>query len=349
MASLTQTAILARKIIRYSLYFMAFLIVGKIVLDLTLGVYRKVFPPPAPPPTVAFGKLPKLPFPQNQNLPNLSITVETPNGKVPSFKEVSNQAKVYFMPRPSQTQLNLEETKKKVVGLGFNPEGQAISETVYLFPHRNIPSSLEVDIVSGIFSVNYDITADISLLDKKPPVPDLAISQARSFLTRGNLLPSDLTGPTKHEFLKVEGGRFVFVLALADANFIKVNLFRKDYDKLPALSLNPDEANVWFIESGVGDRQIVGGEYHYFSVDETKFATYPIKTGQQALDELKANKAYVAKLGNNDNGNITVRRIYLAYFDPPLSIDFFQPIVVFEGDNGFVAYVPAVTNDYYGE
>ena len=348
MASLTQTAILARKIIRYLLYFMAFLIVGKIVLDLSLGVYRIVFPPPAPPPTVAFGKLPKLPFPPNQNLPDLNITVETPNGKIPTFKDISNQTRVYFMPKPSQTQLNLEETKKKVNGLGFNPEGQAKSETLYLFPHKNFPSSLEVDIVTGIFSVNYDITADTSLLDKKPPVPDVAISQARGFLSRGNLLPSDLTGPTKHEFLKVEGGQFVSVLSLADANFIKVNLFRKDYDKMPSMSLNPDEANVWFIESGISDRQIVGGEYHYFSVDETKFATYPIKNGEQALEDLKANKGYV-KLGKNDNGNITVRRIYLAYFDPPLTIDFFQPIVVFEGDNGFMAYVPAVTDDYYGE
>ncbi|OGM56307.1 hypothetical protein A3E15_02050 [Candidatus Woesebacteria bacterium RIFCSPHIGHO2_12_FULL_42_9] len=349
MASLTQTAILARKIIRYGLYVIVFLIVGKIVFDLALNIYRKVFPPPPPPASVAFGKLPKLELPQNQGLPELSYTIETPDGKIPTFKDLANQSKVYFMPRPSQTQLNLEETKKVVSGLGFNPDGAPASETLYRFPHRSAPGSLEINIITGVFSLSYDIAADPTILEKRPPVPEIAVSQVRNFLNGGKLLTEDLSGPTKHEFLRVEGGRFVSALSLSDANLIKINIFRKDYDSLSSLTLDPNEANVWFIVSGAQEKQMVAGEYHYFTVDETKFATYPIKTGQQALDELKAKGGYVVKLGQNENGNIIVRRIYLAYYDPPVPSDFFQPIIVFEGDNGFVAYVPAVTDDYYGE
>lgn len=349
MASLTQTAIIARKIIRFGIYFMALLIIGKVVFDLAFNVYRSVFPPPPPPPTVAFGKLPKLPLPDNQGLPELTFSIETPDGKVPSFKDVHNQAKVYFMPRASQTQLNLEETKRKVSGLGFNQEGSPVSETLYRFPHRSSPSSIEINIVTGVFSLNYDLAADPTILEKKPPVPEIAVSQVRNFLSSGGLLADDLSGPTKHEFLRIEGGKFVSALALADANLIKINLFRKDYDKLPAITLDPDEANIWFMVSGAQDKQMVAGEYHYFTVDEKKFATYPIKTGQEALDVLKAKGGYVAKLGGNENGTIVIRRIYLAYYDPPVPTDFYQPIVVFEGDNGFVAYVPAIASDYYGE
>jgi len=327
---------------------MVFLIVGKIVFDLAINIYKRVFPPPPPPATVAFGKLPKLSLPENQGLPELTYGVETPDGKVPTFKDLANQAKVYFMPRSSQTQLNLEETKRTVSGLGFNPEGQPASETLYRFPHRSAPSSLEINIITGVFSLSYDIAADPTILEKRPPVPEIAVSQVRNFISRGGLLTEDLGGPTKHEFLRIEGGKFISALSLSDANLIKVNLFRKDYDELPALTLTPDEANVWFIVSGAG-QNMVGGEYHYFKVDPTKFATYPIKTGQQALDELKAKAGYVAKLGQNESGNIVIRRIYLAYYDPPVASDFYQPIVVFEGDNGFVAYVPAVTSDYYGE
>jgi len=348
MATLTQTAIIARKIIRYTLYFMVFLIIGKVVFDLALNIYKKVFPPPPPPPTVAFGKLPKLPLPENQGLPELTYTVETPDGKIPTFKELANQAKVYFMPRPSQTQLNLDETKKIVSGLGFNPEGQPATETLYRFPHRSAPSSLEINIVTGVFSLSYDIAADPQVLEKRPPVPEIAVSQARSYLTGGHILAADISGPTKHEFLRIEGGKFVSALSLSDANLIKVNLFRKDYDQLPALTLNPDEANVWFIVSGA-EQRMVAGEYHYFPLDETKFATYPIKAGEQAFNELKEKNGYIARLGQNENGNIVIRRIYLAFYDPPVPTDFYQPIVVFEGDNGFVAYVPAVTSDYYGE
>jgi hypothetical protein len=97
------------------------------------------------------------------------------------------------------------------------------------------------------------------------------------------------------------------------------------------------------------DKQMIAGEYHYLAVDEEKIATYPIKTSTSALEDLIDKKGYVAKLGTNDSGKIVIRRIYLAYFDPGVPSDFFQPIVVFEGDNGFVAYVPAVVWDYYGE
>jgi len=348
-ASLTQTAIIARKVIRFGIYFMAFLIIGKIVFDMAIKIYKLAFPPPPPPPTVAFGKLPRLPFPENTGMPTFTWTIETPDGKIPSFKDLANQSKVYFMPRSSQTQLNLEEAKDTVSGLGFNPEGQAVSETLYRFPHRSSPSSIEINIVTRIFSLNYDIAADPTILEKRPPVPEIAVSQVRNYLTRANILSEDLSGPTKHEFLRIEGGKFISALALSDANLIKINLFRKEFDKLPAMTLSPDEANIWFIVSGIQDKQMVAGEYHYFKVDETKFATYPIKTGQEAFDELKENKGYIAKLGQNENGNIIIRRIYLAYFDPPVPFDFYEPIIVFEGDNGFAAYVPAISSDYYGE
>jgi len=349
-ASLTQTAILTRKIIRYILYFVVFLVVGKIVLDLTVGLYRKIFPAPPPPATVAFGKLPALPFAENQSLPNLNISVETPNGTLPKFP---TQLKVYFMPKPSQTQLNLEETRKRATALGFSPDGvqDLEKETIYSFPNKNSPSSLKANIASGAFSISYDIASDPGVIDRVPPAPEIAVSQVRSYLSGAGLLPTDITGPTKHEFLRAEGGRFVTSLALADSHVVKVNLFRKDFEKHPSVTLNPNEGNVWFMVSGAQgrDKQMIAAEYHYFAVDEKKFSTYPIKTAESALQDLKDKKGFVALLGTNDNGNIVIRKIYLAYFDPGIPEDFFQPIIVFEGDNGFAAYVPAVTSDYYGE
>lgn len=350
MTTLTQTAIMTRKVIRYILYFMIFLIVGKVVLDVTLGIYRKIFPPPPPPATIAFGKLPKLPFEQNQNIPELNLSVETPDGKLPKFP---TQMKVYFMPKPSQTQLNLDETRKRVAALGFSPDGvqDPTRETFYSFPNKNALSTLETNIASGAFSISYDLASEPSVLDRVPPAPEVAVSQVRSFISSAGLLPDDLTGPSKHEFLRAEGGRFVTALALSDADVVKVNLFRKDFEKYPSVTLNPNEGNVWFMVGGERDRakQMIAGEFHYFAVDETKFATYPTKTSEVALAELMDKKGFVTLLGANDSGNIVIRRVYLAYFDPPTPSDFFQPIIVFEGDNGFVAYVPAVAPDYYGE
>ena len=97
-------------------------------------------------------------------------------------------------------------------------------------------------------------------------------------------------------------------------------------------------------------RDIIAGEYHYFPIDETKLATYPIKTGSEAWQEFINGNYYSASFGTTiDGNNIKIRKVYLAYYDPGVYTEFFQPIYVFEGDNDFVGYVPAVTSEYYGE
>ena len=130
-------------------------------------------------------------------------------------------------------------------------------------------------------------------------------------------------------------------------------MYREPYgpqnDTLPSVTLDPDESNVWFMLTGGGTNQkIIAGEYHHFPIDKEKQSTYPIKTAQQAWNDLQAGKGFIASLGENEDNTIKIRNVYLAYFDPAQYAQFYQPVAVFEGDNGFVAYVPAVTNEFYG-
>ncbi len=349
MTSLTNIAITIRKIIRYGIFFLIFLIVGRILWGVGSGIYRTIFPPAPPPPTVTFGKLPKLPFPQKTVPANLSFTLETAEGGLP---KLPTQSKVFFMPKLSPNLLSLDLTKEKAGSLGFKTEPQKVSETIYRFPHKSSPSTLEVNIVTGIFSISYDLGVDSSPLQRRPPAAEIAASQIRSYLSSANSLPEDLTGPDNFGYLKLSEGKFISALSLSEANLIKVNFFRKNYDNLSSLTPDPNEANVWFVMSGAPERekQIIAGQYHYFPVDEGKFSTYPIKTGQQAWDELNSGKAYVAAPGINKEGdNVKIRKIYLAYYDAGQPTEFFQPIMVFEGDRGFIAYTPAVTPEYYGD
>ena len=173
-------------------------------------------------------------------------------------------------------------------------------------------------------------------------------------------MPGDLTGSTSHEFLKLESGGFVSALSLSESNLIKINFFRKTFENLPSMTSDPNKANVWFMVSGARerDKQVIAAEFHYFPVDESQFSTYPTKTSQEAWDELTTQgKGFIASIGQNlpageagkSGDNIKVRRVYLGYYDAGTPMEFFQPIIVFEGDNGFIAYVPAVTNEFYGQ
>lgn len=324
--------------------------VGKVVLDAGIALYKKVFPAPPPPPTVKFGTLTKIPFPDNGITAKLSYTLETPEGGLPTT--IPTQAKVFFMPKINPTLLSLDVATEKARAMDFDGTPEQISDTIYRFGTANFPSILEMNIVTGTFSISYDLVADRSPIDQKPPVSDVAATRFKAFLTSADILPEDLTGPITHEFFRLSEGRLAPAISLSESDVIKVNLFRKAYDELPSLTGNPNEANVWGIMSGATTRnqQIIAAEYHYFPVDETQFSTYPIKTPSEAYNELTNGTPFIADLGlNKDGGALKIRRIYLAYFDPEVASDFFQPIYVFEGDNGFIAYIPAVTADYYGE
>lgn len=347
MASLTETAIMTRKIIRYGIFAVIFLIIAKFIFDIAVGTYKRIFPAPPPPPTVSFGPLPSLTFPEKESK-QYTFALDTPEGGLPVLP---SQAKVFFMPKVSPTLLSLDAAKEKAENLGFEADGQQKSETIYAFPHKSASATLQINIVTGIFSISYDLAADSSPIEKIPPGGEVASAMVRSYLSTADLLADDLSGPASYSFLKIENGALTQALGQADANLVKVNLFRKNYDDLPSLPENPDEANVWFMATGSQerDKQIVAAEYHYFPVDESKFATYPLKSVETAWQELNALNGFIANPGTGTGENIIIRRVYLGYYDSKTPSEFYQPVFVFEGDNGFTAYVPAVTPDYYGK
>jgi hypothetical protein len=348
MTSLTKIAIVARKSIRYGIYLIIFLIVGRILLTAGIKIYENIFPAPPPPPTVRYGKLTAIPFPNHGAAPKLTYTLETPEGGLPT--NIPTQAKVYFIPKLSSNLLSLDAAKGKAEAMGFTTNIEQVSDTVYKFKNPNYPTTLQMNIVSNTFSISYDLTSDNSPINLRPPIAEVATSNFRSFLSGANLLPDDLTGTVTHDYLKISGGQLVSALSLSEANFVKINLFRKNYDNLPSMTGNPNQANVWAIISGAGaqGQKIIASEYHYHAVDETQFSTYPIKTPSEAFTELQNGQAFIANLGlNKDGDNLKIRHVHLAYFDPDADAEYFQPIYVFEGDSGFTAYLPAVTGDYY--
>jgi len=350
MTSLTRVAISARKAIRYTIFAIIFLIVGKFLLDGAIAIYLNMFPPGPPPPTVTFGKLTKIPFPEKGAKPTLTFTLETPEGGFPD--DITTQAKVFFMPKPSSNLLALDVAKEKARALGFTSGPEQVSDTIYKFSSPTHPASFETNIVSGTFSISYDLSADGSPIATRPPAAEVAASLFRSALSSANLLPEDLNGPMTHSFFKLSSGALAPAISLSESDVIKINLFRKNYDDIPVVTSNPNESNVWAMLSGATTReqQIIAAEYHYFPIDETQFATYPIITPEEAYNQLQSEKVYIADMGLvKDNSSVTIRRIYVAYFDPEIEADFFQPVYVFEGDNGFVAYIPAVSPTYYGQ
>ncbi len=89
---------------------------------------------------------------------------------------------------------------------------------------------------------------------------------------------------------------------------------------------------------------IIGVNFKDLSINTASYSTYPIKTGQEVIDSLNSGNYWIAK--NVADKNVTIRNIYLAYFEPMTLTNYLQPIFVATGDNNFVAYIPAISSNY---
>jgi len=349
-ANLTIMASASRRTIRYSIYFVIFLTLARAVWGGTKSIYKAVVPPKIPPPTVKYGILPTISFPkQTENLPQILYSIETPTGNFPTFP---SQMNIYLMPKQTALLNSADLATAKATALGYSLNSTNLGNSIFRFTHPTDPSILDINIINNTFSIDYNLSASTNLNSAPAPTPTEAIQNSIQALQRMQLLPEDInkTEP-KTEFYSINGQTLVAVLSLSEADVTKINFYRnsitnENETQYTFVNSNPKSANIWFILGGE-ESKVLSAQYKYYKIDYTNFETYPIKTASQAFSDLQSGKGFIASLGNNKLGSVTIRRIYLAYYDPDLPSQFLQPVIVFEGDNDFVAYVPAVTNEYY--
>jgi len=351
MATLTETAYYSRQAIKYGSIAVVVLLILRGAFLSFRAYWKKAHPPPPPPPTVAFGKLPRLQFPERTGLPKLSFKLETISGGLP---KLATQAKVFFVPQPSSNLLAWDNTKAWARQLGFNREPETVDKFDYRFTSETRPpTTLEVNVLTKNFSLYYDWKSDLEILSQgNPPQEKEAIALARGFLQGAGALTDDLMqGPTEVTYLKYQEGNLVKALFFSEANFAKVNLFRQNLDNLKILPANPKEANVVITIAPTSSRNrgIIEVKYTHFPISQANFATYPLVDVNSGWSQLTGEKAFIANLGNNPEGKIIIRNAFLAYYDSLEPQNFLQPVVVFEGDNDFYAYVPAISEAWIGQ
>ncbi len=348
MLTLTQTAYWTRKILKFGAIFLVALIFLRFTFKIINSLWKQIHPPPPPPPTVAFGKLPKLKFPENKNNLKLNFKLETIQGGLP---KLPNVGKVYFIPKEGPNLLALDRASQMAKKLGFKSQPEAISEKVYRWKTENIPSTtIDIDINTQNFHLYYDYQNDPEILtNKNLPNNEQAAQEVKNFLANNGLLTDELaTGSAEFVYLKYTPPNLTPAASLSEADFVKVNLFRADLDGLKILPPNPKDSLISFLFSGLRSlgKRIIEVKYTYYPLERNIFATYPLKTPQNAWQELQSGNGYIANLDENQSGEVIVRKVYLAYYDSEEPQNFLQPIFVFEGDKNFIGFVPAIDSKW---
>lgn len=346
MATLTQTVATTRKLALWAILFGAGLIIFLVIFNYSKSIYTKLFPP-KPTNISAFGKLPYLEIEKNPNVTSSEgslFVIETANNKLPNL---GNYANVYPIAEPAINLWTLEDTKTKAKTLGFPKEPETLDAFNFKWTQSSpISKTLLFNSKENSYSLNTNFIDDPEIISKQKIIEDkTAIDKARNFLKILGFEQKELE-KTKITRLTIKDGKLEEVPSKSETYLIRVSFQRADIEKNPVISLDEKTTEVSVLLNSYGteiQKQVVGASVVFWNPDLTKGSPYPIKTSSTAFEELKSGKAQVLSKPYPEIQKIKIQHIYLAYFNPPNLQKYLQPIIVFDGENGFRAVVEAVS------
>jgi hypothetical protein len=333
------------------------LLIGIVLLAFFLFSGGKVvkemfFPTPAPAPTVLFGKIPSILFPENASNFTFSYTINTVSGSLPTF---SDRMTVYKLQFPKPNLLALSRAKQLVKAVGFTNDPVALTPTLYEWLDTHAPArKLHLDILTLNLKLTSDYTNDPDVLSAAHlGTEQEAISKGENFLSALSLLYPDIDrSKTKTALFDIANNQLVAATSLSSTKVIKVNFFQNDIDNFPIKYPHPDSStmNVTIGSVNLTHPIVEATLFHQATESASQdskpiSATYPIKTANEALEDLKKQKGYIASYFGNSPA-VSIKNVSLAYYQADAQQLYLSPIIVFEGDSGFVAYVPAVKDEW---
>lgn len=325
---------------------LVFLVIAFIVI-FNGGKFIKelIKPTPPPPPTVSFGKLPEVEFPVSLIKKQFTYSLDTVTGTLPKFPDRAKVSKITY---PSSNLLALKRAQSLVSKVGFNSEAFFIADNRYRwFSNEPFTKNITFDILSFNFKLSSNFIINESILKGlNLPNEDQAIKQAQSFLSDLSATPNDLDeGKTKTTLFSIKDFEIVPTTSLSTAQLIRVDFYQKDVDNLPIFYPNPPSSTMnLFVAGGKYNGQVVTGDFFHQNIS-TESATYPIKTAEEAFSLLKKGEAFIATYYGNEN-NISIKNVFLGYFLGETQQEYLLPIIVFEGNNGFYAYIEAIKDEW---
>lgn len=349
-----------------------------IVLIFKIGLMIKniVSPPKIIPPNMSYDALPEIQFPKSEIENIYTYNINTVTGTLPDFPD---RIVVYPFVKPSPNLLNLEKAKGKAQSLRFVDQlNKTIPEISlgngeYQWTEQiGINRRLKMDIVTFDFSLSSNYLSNLTVLAAQHlNDQNNAIQTAKAFLESIQLYPSDIdinktqTEQTDTAYITypqlftVRNGALFKTTSLSNAKVIRVDLYQNDVEyemdsgkpnaaklkiKLPILYPSPPFSTMSFwVASGQSTSEVDAAEFIHHDIDKSGqvLATYPIKTAKEAFEELQNGKSYIASYEGLDK-EILINNVFLAYYAGGKDQQYLMPIIVFEGQKNFLAYVSAI-------
>lgn len=382
--TLHQTIEVAKKFLLGAVVGVGIIIILALFFQLGIMIKNVLFPPEVQPPTYAYDVLPKIQFPQNITSDKLTYTLNTITGALPEFPDRLSIFPIQ-KPQPSFLNLDKAREKAAKLGFitdqgTVSPEINLGNATYQWIQNQTPHKRLTMSILSFDFTLtsNY-LNLPESLESNKLENEQEAVGRVRQFLDSIELTPPDIAfekttdseNPasyiTNPQLFSIANGVLVPSTSLSKTQVIRVDLYQKnmtyslntgipevtggtkklDLD-IPIIYPRPPYSTMNFLVApGSSGSEVVEANFIHQNIiiDETTEATYPIKTAQEAFDELTNGKAYIASYAGFEP-NVAIINVFLAYYMGEDPQEYLMPVIVFEGNNGFFAYVSAVRDEW---
>lgn len=332
--TLTQTAILTKQIITV---FILAVILGTssfIGYKIWYQYYISHLPPKEEKPDTKFGLLPAPDFPKaTVTSSNFSYSIDTTTGGLPVVgvdKGFDRLIKVYFVVKTYASLLSSEKSQTLAEKFDLKVNPQIISETSYSFKDKD--KTLNVDLDSGNFTFQRSATPSAEqTLDDEGKL----ISGFKVVLGNLDVLKPDLTN----------GRSKVVVLKNAGSNLAQISIWQAALDDKPIVTAQFNTAliNATVTKSSSDLQNYLSLNFTYYPIDTSTFATYPIKTSNQAFEDLKSGKGLIVI--EPPKPNVSITSAYLGYYLSENYNPYLLPVFIFEGPN-FAAYIPAIATEF---
>ena len=299
-------------------------------------------------PTKGFGLIPKPVLPKSlMTASSVNYNLDTETGALPTG--LPELIKVYAIQKLGVTFASPERAKRIARGFLFNNGPEIQSPTRYRFTDDNGGEMLYA-LDTGNFRF------------KRPLVP-----KTEEF-TDQEIIPIESENQIASNFKKYLGDQGILQAQLADGRT------RAFYNRAQVQEASEAAVTVWQADITEGQETtkvsypivtptfkegLVKGtvtryqanqnkylsiDYIFWPIDTAESETYPIKTVEEAFEQLK-NGEGVTVLPYSKS-NVAIENVYLAYYLPIEYVPYLQPVYVFQGPE-FAAYVPAITSDNF--
>ncbi|MDP3973423.1 MAG: hypothetical protein Q8P92_01185 [Candidatus Daviesbacteria bacterium] len=326
--TLTQTAIIVKQLIFFSIIFLILAISGFLGYRIWTNYNISQILPPEEKADLLFGKLPEPNFPKaSVSSSNFSYSIDTVTGNLPTLGEdpgFDKLIKVFFIPKPYATLLAPDKSKFLAQKLNIVSEPQILSETQYRF--EDLGKTLTVDLDSG----NFKFTNNILPEDSEGLDPD------EQLINDFKKMLNSLDTPNQNI------GEEAKVIALKnEADHAQISLWPNAIDgrTIYTPDFNKSLVNATVKGSARELANYLSINLITWQIDETTFATYPTKLPQQAFEDLKLGRGVVVI--EPDKSQVSITSVSLGYYLTDEYSAYLLPIYIFEGPQ-FVSYVSAI-------